>query len=97
MLLAIVPLAIASILKEAHNLELGVACARTEDVVSSLHVLGQFFGLLSTPPAVLHAANSAATKAAVAVYSLEAGTENIHSSRDSFSIKAGYCNIYFYI
>ncbi|XP_051179961.1 mediator of RNA polymerase II transcription subunit 33A isoform X3 [Lolium perenne] len=89
MLLAIVPLAIAPILKEdADCLERGVACARREELVSSLHVLGQFFGLLSTPPAALHAANSAATKAAVAVYSLEAGSENIHSLRDSFSIKA---------
>ncbi|CAM0957186.1 unnamed protein product [Alopecurus aequalis] len=90
MLLAIVPLAIAPILKEdADNLERGVASARKEELVSSLHVLGQFFGLLSPPPAALHAANAAATKAAVAVYSLKAGSDNIQTSKDSFSIKAG--------
>uniref|UniRef100_A0A8R7V0C6 Uncharacterized protein n=1 Tax=Triticum urartu TaxID=4572 RepID=A0A8R7V0C6_TRIUA len=95
MLLAIVPLAIAPILKEyANNVEPGVASIRIEELMSSLQVLGQFFGLLSPPPATVHATNIAATKAAIAVYSLKAGSENIHnSSKDSFSVKLGICYI----
>ncbi|KAG8085126.1 hypothetical protein GUJ93_ZPchr0010g10160 [Zizania palustris] len=90
MLLAIVPLSIAPILKEeSDKLEGGMICARRGELVSSLHVLGQYFGLLSPPPAVVRSANSAARKALVSLSILKDQSENIqNSSKDGSSIKA---------
>jgi hypothetical protein len=60
-------------------------------LVSSLQILRQFFGLLSPPPATVHLANAAARKAAVVLSNLKTWSENMYSSfKDSSSIKAGY-------
>lgn len=60
-------------------------------LVSSLQILRQFFGLFSPPPATVHLANAAARKAAVVLSNLKTGSENMYSSfKDSSSIKAGY-------
>uniref|UniRef100_A0A0D9WF09 Mediator of RNA polymerase II transcription subunit 33A n=1 Tax=Leersia perrieri TaxID=77586 RepID=A0A0D9WF09_9ORYZ len=89
MLLAIVPLSIASILKEeSDKLEGGMVSVRRGELLSSLQVLGQFFGLLSPPPAVVRSANSAARKALGALSILKDESENIHNSKDSSSNKA---------
>ncbi|KAF0927619.1 hypothetical protein E2562_035227 [Oryza meyeriana var. granulata] len=90
MLLAIVPLSVASILKEeSDKLEGGMVSVRRGELLSSLQVLGQFFGLLSPPPSVVQSANSAARKALVALSILKDRNENGHnSSKDRSSIKA---------
>uniref|UniRef100_A0A0E0HCD7 Mediator of RNA polymerase II transcription subunit 33A n=1 Tax=Oryza nivara TaxID=4536 RepID=A0A0E0HCD7_ORYNI len=90
MLLAIVPLSIASILKEeSDKIEGGMVSVRRGELLSSLQVLGQFFGLLSPPPAVVQSANIAARKALVALSVLKDRNERGHNySKDISSIKA---------
>uniref|UniRef100_A0A0E0DPQ7 Mediator of RNA polymerase II transcription subunit 33A n=1 Tax=Oryza meridionalis TaxID=40149 RepID=A0A0E0DPQ7_9ORYZ len=90
MLLAIVPLSIASILKEeSDKIEGGMVSVRRGELLSSLQVLGQFFGLLSPPPAVVQSANIAARKALVALSILKDRNERGHNySKDISSIKA---------
>lgn len=90
MLLAIIPLSIATIVKEeAGNLKGETTSVIRGQLVSSLQILRQFFGLLSPPPATVHLANAAARKAAVVLSNLKTGSENMYSSfKDSSSIKA---------
>jgi hypothetical protein len=92
MLLAIIPLSIATIVKEeAGNLKGETTSVIRGQLVSSLQILRQFFGLLSPPPATVHLANAAARKAAVVLSNLKTWSENMYSSfKDSSSIKAGY-------
>lgn len=93
MLLAIIPLSIATIVKEeVGNLEGETVSVIRGELVSSLQILRQFFGLLSPPPAAVHLANTAARKAAVVLSNSNPknGSENMYSSfKDSPSIKAG--------
>ncbi|XP_066366778.1 mediator of RNA polymerase II transcription subunit 33A-like isoform X2 [Miscanthus floridulus] len=90
MLLAIIPLSIATIVKEeVGNLEGDTTFVIRGQLVSSLQILRQFFGLLSPPPAAVHLANTAARKAAVVLSNLKNGSENMYSSfKDSPSTKA---------
>ncbi|CAD6334493.1 unnamed protein product [Miscanthus lutarioriparius] len=90
MLLAIIPLSIATIVKEeVGNLEGDTTSVIRGQLVSSLQILRQFFGLLSPPPAAVHLANTAARKAAVVLSNLKNGSENMCSSfKDSPSTKA---------
>ncbi|KAG0453373.1 hypothetical protein HPP92_024677 [Vanilla planifolia] len=70
MLLSIVPLAIASIVKEEldtaagskHSMETKKSTSRIHGLVSSLKILGQYTVLLSPPPTIANAANNAAAK-----------------------------------
>ncbi|KAK8458079.1 hypothetical protein SEVIR_3G299000v4 [Setaria viridis] len=91
MLLAIIPLSIATIVnEEVDKLDGGMVAAIKGELVSSLQILVQFSGLLSPPPAAMHLANSAARKAAVVLSNLKSGNENMYSySKDSSSIKTG--------
>ncbi|KAL6865104.1 hypothetical protein ACP4OV_016255 [Aristida adscensionis] len=84
MLLAIVPLSIATIVnEEVDKLEEGTVSIRRGELVSSLQMLSQFFGLLSPPSAIVHLANTAATRA------LKAFDKNMYScSKESSSVKA---------
>ncbi|CAL4899961.1 unnamed protein product [Urochloa decumbens] len=90
MLLAIIPLSIATIVKEeADKLDGGMVSAVKGELVSSLQILVQFFVLLSPPPATVHLANMAARKAAVVLFNLKSGNENMYSSsKNSSSTKA---------
>ncbi|XP_047069806.1 mediator of RNA polymerase II transcription subunit 33A-like [Lolium rigidum] len=68
MLLALIPLAIAAILKEetdAHGSEGNKNLPRRLGLVSSLQDLVQYSGLLVAPSSVVNAANAAASKAAI--------------------------------
>ncbi|URE44240.1 hypothetical protein MUK42_13639 [Musa troglodytarum] len=100
MLLSIVPLAVAAVVKEENEMpypfsngflrsnsygnEGNKFAVRRHALISSLKLLGQFSALLSPPPSVVNAANSAATKAAVFVYNFKAGNSNLNDC----SIKA---------
>ncbi|KAG2620182.1 mediator of RNA polymerase II transcription subunit 33A-like isoform X4 [Panicum virgatum] len=90
MLLAIIPLSIATIVKEeADKLDGGMVSAIKGELVSSLQILVQFSGLLSPPPATVHFANTAARKAAV-LSDLKSGNENFYGySKYNSPIKAG--------
>jgi len=90
MLLAIIPLSIATIVKEeADKLDGGMVSAIKGELVSSLQILVQFSGLLSPPPATVHFANTAARKAAVVLSDLKSGNENFYGySKDNSPIKA---------
>jgi hypothetical protein len=92
MLLAIIPLSIATIVnEEAEKLEGGMVSIMRRELLSSIQVLGQFFSLLSPPPGTVHLANAAARKAALHLSNIRAGNENMCTSfEDSSSIKAGY-------
>ncbi|XP_066366779.1 mediator of RNA polymerase II transcription subunit 33A-like isoform X3 [Miscanthus floridulus] len=96
MLLAIIPLSIATIVKEeVGNLEGDTTFVIRGQLVSSLQILRQFFGLLSPPPAAVHLANTAARKAAVVLSNLKNGSENMYSSfKDSPSTKAELEKLY---
>ncbi|KAG2620186.1 hypothetical protein PVAP13_3NG158500 [Panicum virgatum] len=89
MLLAIIPLSIATIVKEeADKLDGGMVSAIKGELVSSLQILVQFSGLLSPPPATVHFANTAARKAAV-LSDLKSGNENFYGySKYNSPIKA---------
>ncbi|XP_025805913.1 mediator of RNA polymerase II transcription subunit 33A-like isoform X3 [Panicum hallii] len=90
MLLAIIPLSVATIVKEeVDKLDGGMVSAIKEELVSSLQILVQFSGLLSPPPATVHFANTAARKAAIVLSNLKSGNENLYGySKDSSAIKA---------
>jgi hypothetical protein len=94
MLLAIIPLSVATIVKEeVDKLDGGMVSAIKEELVSSLQILVQFSGLLSPPPATVHFANTAARKAAIVLSNLKSGNENLYGySKDSSAIKAGFCS-----
>ncbi|KAL6619463.1 hypothetical protein ACP70R_034602 [Stipagrostis hirtigluma subsp. patula] len=90
MLLAIIPLSIATIVKEeADKLQAGMVSTIRGDLVSSLEILQQFSGLLSPPPAVAHLANTAARKAAFVLSGLKGVDANeCSSSKKCSSVKA---------
>lgn len=91
MLLAIIPLSIATIMKEETDKMEGEMVSIRGELQSSLQVLGQYFSLLSPPPATVQLANTAARKAALVVSNIKAENENKYNSfKDSSSIKAGY-------
>ncbi|XP_072997248.1 mediator of RNA polymerase II transcription subunit 33A-like [Typha latifolia] len=80
-LLAIIPLAIVPLVKEESEMlgaEGNKICSRKQGLISSLQALGQFSGLISPPPSVVNAANSAATKAAVFVSNFKTGASNLN-------------------
>ncbi|KAG1338909.1 mediator of RNA polymerase II transcription subunit 33A-like [Cocos nucifera] len=105
MLLSIVPLAIVPLVKEEYektsliNNGITTSCvkgtegnnfaSRKHGLMSSLQVLGQFSGLLSPPPSVVNAANSAASKAATVISNLKTGSGNLGvPNRNDSSVKA---------
>jgi hypothetical protein len=93
MLLALIPLAIAAILKEetdAHGSEGNKNLPRRLGLVSSLQDLVQYSGLLVAPSSVVNAANAAASKAAIFRASCNAagGNPSMIGQGDS-STKAG--------
>nr|XP_010921239.1 mediator of RNA polymerase II transcription subunit 33A isoform X2 [Elaeis guineensis] len=105
MLLSIVPLAIVSLVKEEYEMpslmnngmtrscmketEGNNFASRKHGLISSLQVLGQFSGLLSPPPSVVNAANSAASKAATFISNLKTGSGNLGvPNRNDSSVKA---------
>lgn len=92
MLLAIIPLSIATIVKEeTDKLNGGMVSSIKGELVASLQILVQFSGLLSPPPAAVHLANTAARKAAIVLSNLKSSNDNMYiSSKDSSSIKAGW-------
>ncbi|KAG1338911.1 mediator of RNA polymerase II transcription subunit 33A-like [Cocos nucifera] len=105
MLLSIVPLAIVPLVKEEYektsliNNGITTSCvkgtegnnfaSRKHGLMSSLQVLGQFSRLLSPPPSVVNAANSAASKAATFISNLRTGSGNLGiPNRNDSSVKA---------
>ncbi|KAF8748881.1 hypothetical protein HU200_012808 [Digitaria exilis] len=90
MLLAIIPLSIATIVKEeTDKLNGGMVSSIKGELVASLQILVQFSGLLSPPSAAVHLANTAARKAAIVLSNLKSSNDNMYiSSKDSSSIKA---------
>ncbi|XP_020108026.1 mediator of RNA polymerase II transcription subunit 33A-like isoform X2 [Ananas comosus] len=80
MLLAILPSSIAPLLKDENEMletEGNKVPSRRQGLISSLQVLAQFSSLLSPPPSVINAANSAATKAAVFISNFKTGSGNL--------------------
>jgi hypothetical protein len=93
MLLALIPLAIAAILKEetdALGAEGNKNLPQRLGLVSSLQDLVQYSGLLVAPSSVVNVADAAASKAAIfrANYNAAAGNPSMSGQGDS-SMKAG--------
>lgn len=93
MLLALIPLAVAAILKEESDMfgaEGSKILPRRQGLLSSLQDLIQYSGLLVPPSSVVNAANAAASKAAVfkANYNAGVGNSSLMVQTDS-STKAG--------
>ena len=93
MLLALIPLAIAAILKEetdACGAEGNTSLPQRLGLVASLQDLVQYSGLLVPPSSVINVANAAASKAAIfrANYNAGGGNPSMLGQSDS-STKAG--------